>query len=463
MIEKGKQLERLKLAKRLQARAYEGALQGRRTENWRTANTSANAELRPSLPLLRARCRDLVRNNGYAKQGVRIIKNSVVGYGIATYFKGAGKYAVARMQSTFDTWANSTDCDADGLHTLQGLQALAMNTIIESGEVLIRTRWRKSSDGLTIPMQLQVLEPDFLDVTKDGFIDTGRIVQGVQFDLIGRRVGYWLYKDHPGDTNVRSLQSTLVPAEEVAHVYLAERPGQVRGVPWLAPCIIRMRDFDEYEDTQLIRQKIAACFSVFYYDREGEPANTDVSERVEPGIIEHLPPGSDVQIANPPEVQGFEEYSRVTLRGVASALGVPYEALTGDYTNSKYSSARMARIAFFSNLDDWQYNMLIPRMCHRVTAWFLRAATLAGITPPKDISASYTVPSRQMTDPSKDVPATRDAIRSGLMTQSEAIRERGYSPEAFYAEMRADNEAMDAANIVLDSDARQDKAKRAGA
>ena len=450
-----KYLKALKALRKMRTfeRAYDGAASGRRTDGWTTQSTSSNTEIRRSLTWLRNRSRDLVRNNPYAERAVRVIANNTIGYGITTTPIAANKTRSKELNAAWKNWSESTECDADGMQTLYGLQNLAMRSICESGEVLVRRRWRRPEDGLSVPMQLQVIEPDFLDSTKDGRIDTGFIVQGVQFNKIGQRVGYWLYSDHPGDAFRAGFESKFVPAEDIAHVFRMDRPGQVRGVPWGAPCILRLRDFDEYEDAQLIRQKIAACFAVFYYDREGEGDSDDTIERVEPGIIEHLPPGSDVQIASPPGVDGYGEFASVSLHAVAAGYGITYESLTGNYNDVSYSSGRLGRLDFFANLDDWQYNMLIPRLCDRVGRWFLQAALLAGL-PARGATLKHVPPRRAMTDPTKDVPATNAAIRAGLLTLPEAIRQQGYDVEEYLDEYALGIQMLDARGIALDSDPR---------
>ena len=111
---------RARIAADLVARHYEAADIGRRTQGWRRAAGDANAVNERSLAALREHARDLVRNNGLAAQAVRTIANHTVGYGI-----------VAKPnpfdQATHDAWkrwAESTDCDADGVDNFYGLEKL---------------------------------------------------------------------------------------------------------------------------------------------------------------------------------------------------------------------------------------------------------------------------------------------------------------------------------------------------
>lgn len=436
--------------------AYDGASKGRRTQGWKTAPSGANAELRGALSVLRDRSRDLVRNNAYATRGIGAIATNTVGTGIVAKVKGS-----KRLVDLWKAWAESTQCDAQGQHDLYGLQAIAMRAIAEGGEVLVRRRWRRPEDGLAVPLQLQVLEGDHLDSSKDGGLPNGGvIVQGVEFDAIGRRAAYWLFDDHPGDgTRWQAGPSRRIPAADVLHVYRVDRPGQVRGVPWLAPAIIRLRDFADYEDAQLLRQKIAACFTAFVHDIEapdgtaqgksGEPL-----EEIEPGIIEYLPPGKDVTFATPPSVSGYGEYARQQLGAIAATLGITYEELTGDLSNVNFSSGRMGWIGMARNIDAWRWTMLVPRLCDPVFGWFRTAAELSGVAA-ANVAARWTPPRREMIDPTKEVPAVRDAIRAGLVSLPEALRREGEDPDEVVEEIAVFQKRLDELGIVLDSDPRK--------
>ena len=364
-----------KIYKDAGARSYEGATTSRRTDGWRSPSTSANAENQNAIRSLRDRSRDLVRNNPYATRAISGIETNTVGTGIIAKISQINGKAKNDLVSAWKQWAETLECDADGLLDFYGLQSLAMRTIAESGEVLIRRRRRLASDGLTVPIQLQILEPDFIDSIKTMSLDNGgKIIQGVEFDALGRRVAYWLYPSHPGDTGITGLnlsfRSNRIPAEDILHLFRIDRAGQVRGISWAAPIILRLRDFDDYEDAQLVRQKIAACFAAFVGDIEAptdaiQNANT-LGDKIEPGAIENLPPGKSISFPNPPQVTGYGEFASITLHAVATGYGVPYELLTQDFSQVNFSSARMAWLEFNRNINKWRWQLVVPRMCNPV-------------------------------------------------------------------------------------------------
>jgi lambda family phage portal protein len=451
-------------ARRLRARValayYDGATTGRRGASIRRSNADANVIGYAQLGKLRTGTRDLVRNNAHAKRAVEAIVSNTVGEGITPHFMRGTKRA-EDVEALAKRHLHTKLCDSDGLLTYGGLQALALRSVAEGGDVIIRRRWRRPSDGLPVPVQFQVLEGDYLDDSKDGPTGNGgRIIQGVEFDAIGRRVAYWLYRDHPGG-RMHTGESRRVPASDIAHVYRVDRPGQVRGIPWGAAVLLAHADFHDYEDAQLMRQKIAACFAAFIEEPfdNGLPGTVEedddgnLIDSIEPGMVERLPAGTKVSFGEPPAVEGYGEYSKVSLRKIAMGWGTSYEALTGDLENVNFSSGKMGRLEFQKNIDAWRSLMLFPQLCDTVTGWWLEALALMGENV-EGVTVGHVAPRHALVDPTKEWPAQRNAIRAGLKTLSQTIRESGRDPAEHLREYAEDMRLLDELEIVLDSDPR---------
>lgn len=449
---------------RLAIRTYEAAAPGRRTSGWSRSRADVNTLIAVAGPELRIHARNLVENNGYAKRARRVIANNVVGWGIVPRPNGESAEDNAAASKLWKQWADSTDCDADGRLTFAGLQHLAIRSIFTDGEVLIRRRFRRPEDGLAIPLQIQILEADFLDSSKNLPKGTqgGPVIQGVEFDAIGRRTGYWLFDAHPGNNLLQPGVSHFVPASEICHVYDVERPGAARGVSWLGSAIVNLNELDEFEDAELMKQKIAACFSAFVTDPdgtasplgnvEGTDENGDEVEVFEPGMIMNLPPGKNVVTASPPQVTN-DGFTVRNLRKIAVGLGITYEDLTGDYSQVNYSSARMGRVAHQADVRHWQNDMIVPQLCGGVWSWVMQAAVIAGLLS-KAPGADWTVPPMALIEPDKEGLAYQRLVRVGAMTPSQMVREQGGDPDAHWAEYAKDMETLDALKIKLDSDVR---------
>lgn len=453
-------------------RRYDAAAYSRRTAGWGAPGTSANKETELSLSILRFRSREMVRNNPFAKRAVQALSVNMIGLGIRPKaIGGLQKMQAKKIKDAFSDWSETTDCDFDGQQNFYGLQALIARCLIESGEVLVRKRWKADTD---LGVQLQVLEPDFLDhfhSTPLGIYNSaeGYAIQGVQFDKNGRRVGYWLFDMHPGEGgNIRPSQ--LVPASEVIHIYDKERAGQVRGIPTLTTSAMTLRDFDQYEQAQLIRQKIASCFAVFVSDTDKDiqlpsSGQDKISRRdkVEPGIIEYMPAGKTIQFANPPTVDNYDEYATAMLRKVASGVGLSYEVLTGDLSNVNFSSGRMGWIEMHRFISHLQMNVIVPMLLDPVWSWFCDAAIISGKIKNNKVRATWTPPRREMIDPVKETAAIVAMIRGGLISWSKAVMELGNDPEQLLQDITDDFDNFDVSKLMLACDPRYDPTRTNGA
>lgn len=450
-------------------RHYEAASYGRRTQEWARNSLDANGTTRRSLSRLRELARDLRRNNGWARNGVDIICNNTVNSGITpSPVPGTGVRRAKAAQDAWDAWANDPSaCDAYGNDTFYGLQYQVMQTVVESGECLVLRRWNPGGAGLG--MQIQVLEPDYLDHYRDQIVlrdkatgqVTGQIVQGVEFDAKGKRVAYWLFDEHPGaQRQVLGHTSKRVSADDVIHVFMVDRPGQVRGISWLASAIVALETLGEYEDAALMRQKVAACFAVFVTDDLGTStpigsvSSDDTVETLEPGMVHYMRQGQKIEFASPPGENSYDSFTNAQLRRVAAGLGVTFEDLTGNYQNSSFSAMRLSRIRHWQKIYGYQWHMLIPRFCRRSWEWVQQAAIVANLLDAPCAAQWATVP-MPLIEPDKEGLAFKRLVRAGVKTLPEIVREQGKNWDQHVAEIKASNDALDAAGIWLDSDPRR--------
>ena len=455
----GREKAKLKLAAARGIRnQYDGATHSRRSQGWRRTRTDANAELMSAASVLAMTARDMVRNNPYAERAVSAIATDIVGTGITFQVLGPDGKPHEALTALAKAHFETTACDADGRHNLYGLQLLAARCVVESGAVLARYRPRFSRDPVPVPFQIQMLEPDYLDAGRNGLLGAGSYVSGIEFDAIGNRRYYWLYPSHPGAIAAQGMIAMPVPAGDILHVYRQDRPGQQHGGSWFAPVIMSMREWADYQDGQLLRQKLASSYAVFRIGMEGEDgdaASTDESGQdfIEPGMITDLPTGADIKFASPPGVDGYAEFAKISIRTFATGLNVPYD-IFGDLESVNFSSARIGRIPYNRQLDAWTWQMLIPQFCDGAGAWFLRAAALKGHDT-EGCRFVWTPPRRELLDVSTEGPAIRDMVRSGMMTPSAAIRERGDNPETVFAEWARDKATFERLGLVFDCDPSQ--------
>lgn len=300
---------------RLKAAAYESAsTAGARAKSWRVSGAGPNAAAVQNLSLMRFRARDAIRNDPWAKTAIARLVSNTIGSGIQAHPQHPND-AVRKMQKQL--WEDSgQEIDADDLFDIAGVQTLAARAFFSDGEVLVRRRWRSPLDGLAVPMQIQLLEGDLLPVEKNEIVPDGEIVNGVEFDADGRRVAYHLLRRHPGEygrASMTGMQTVRVPAAEIAHVFLALRPGQVRGIPELSTVLLRLKSLDNFDDAVLFRQEVSNLFAGFITKPPAEPGmpgdpvtgsamQYDVDGfspvvSLEPGSMQELAPGESVMFA----------------------------------------------------------------------------------------------------------------------------------------------------------------------
>lgn len=435
-------------------RGYDAAKVGRRTDGWVAGAGSANMEIAPALARVRNRCRDVVRNNEYAAKALDTLCVNTVGDGIV---------AKSQDQSLWDNWCEY--CDADGQLDFNGLLDLAHRTRRESGEVIIRFRSRMPDDGFEVPLQIQVLEPDHIDSTKMGQLPNGNYaIAGVEFNLIGQRVAYWLFPVHPGEVasyRLNSLESKRVPASEVLHYYRKRRPTQVRGMPELAVSLLRLRDLADYEQAELVRKKIESCFVAFVrtddtslrIGNEAKQTPRTVNEKVAPGMIKYLSNSEGVDFGNPASSGGYGDYTDTQLHAIAAGAGVMYSQMTGNLSKFNFSSYRAGLVEFRQMIKAEQWLALKPMVLAPIGRRFQEVARLAGKTRKPIMPLVWTMPKLQWVDPLKDVMAAKEEHRGTTKSISETIRERGEDPDKVFAEIAAERDKLKKLGILTDSDA----------
>lgn len=437
-------VDRLRLA-----RAYEAASP---RDGWkpRRAGASANADHQADGRVLRQKARALNQNVPYVAAGLKARRAAIVGTGITP--KWAGRDG-ARLAALWREWVRQ--CDADGRRDCYGIQADAVHAMDVDGEVLIRLRPRLAADGLTVPLQLQLLEVDWLDDTRVRGAGGNQVVNGVEYDALGRVAAYWLWDQHPGDSTLRRgtrTESRRVPADQIIHLFAPERPGQGRGFSRLAPVITRVRDLQLYEDAELARKNLETRLAVLASGDVNTLANpadgpdingsTQLGELASGSIVQ-VPAGVNLTVVEPKAAPGHVEYVKHQLHIICAGAGFTYEQATGDMREVNFSSARVRMLDFRREVEQLQWGVVVPQLCERICRAFVDAAVLAGrVSVRPEYELDHATPRWDYVNPAQDIAADVAEIGAGLSSFSEKLRRRGYDPEAVFDELQADIEAL---------------------
>ncbi|MDP2430569.1 MAG: phage portal protein [Pseudomonadota bacterium] len=459
---------------------HEAAGSGRRAWAWMPGNPGAVAAMLVTQTELRTKSRDLVRRNAWANAALDAFVSNAIGTGIKPQSMVVDPAVRERIQSLWRDWTE--EADAAGLTDFYGLQAMACRAMLEGGECLVRLRPRRAEDGLVVPLQIQLLEPEHLPVSMNTDLPSGNVVRaGIEFDKLGRRVAYHLYRSHPEDgalapmSGQGGIDTVRVDAAEIIHLFRPLRPGQIRGEPWLSRALVKLNELDQYDDAELVRKKTAAMFAGFITRLSPEDnlmgeGNSDQNgvalAGLEPGTLQILEPGEDVKFSQPADVgASYGEFLRMQFRAVAAAMGVTYEQLTGDLTQVNYSSIRAGLLEFRRRCEAIQHGVIVHQLCRPIwSAWMAQAALSGTLKLPgyskrrREYLACKWIPQGwQWVDPQKEFNAMVTAIRAGLLSRSEAISSFGYDAEDIDREIAADNARADALGLVFESDPRHDQ------
>ena len=446
---------------RIIAMHYDAAVLDSRTAHRRASGADADAANQQRARLT-GLARDMIRNTPYAARAQQVIANNVVGDGIIPRIAGLPATLAQQGQAYVERLLDTTAIDYDGRQNLYGLQRIAMQAVVDAGEVLIVHRGDWAGD-----LRLQVLEADYLDSSRDGLPGEfgGWVHDGIEYDRAGQRIGYWLFDQHPGASMLRpdiGLVSSFVPAHRVAHLFRQDRPGQMRGVSWYSSIMLPLQDLGDYHDAELMRHKVAATFAGFRRVGDlatGGPGAAGALEELRPGLIQDIGPDEEVTFPTPPVAGDFDPFSRAVLRSVAAGLGITYEALTGDLSNVNFSSARMGRVEMDRNISSWQWTMMIPLMLDPVGAWFRDAWAAHDRQNFEAITGArieWQPPHRVLVDPTREIPALVEAIRAGLTSRRAVVRSQGFDPERLEQDIAEENRVADSLGLKFESDYRHD-------
>jgi lambda family phage portal protein len=451
-------------------RAYEATSAARKLGDWDRVGYGPNSAL-DDAAVGRARTQEAIRNNPWLRRALRLIVSHLIGCGIQPRPKFDDPDRRAAVLDLWNDW--TAEADADGALDFYALQSLMTRARIESGEVFVRLRPRRPEDGLSVPLQMQLLEADMLPVNHTSANGNNPIRQGIERDLLGRRLAYWFYREHPNDRYISASSSNLsrVAATEILHHYLPERPGQLRGVSDMLSTLLRARSLDQYESAELTRKKNRAKFNGAIYRENPEenpltdtPADVDAEGRavvdIEEGYMLQLGLNERIELpGGDPGGQNMIDFLRTQLRGIAAGCGVPYELMTGDYADTNDRVMRVILNAFYRELEALQDHFIAQVMQPVWRAW-LTAAVYSGALNLPGYAANPRPWQRcewrghawSYVNPLQETQTAVLRIQNGLTSRAAVVAESGWDVEDVDKQQAADHEREEALDLRYGAD-----------
>jgi lambda family phage portal protein len=433
---------------------------------WMPMAGSANTDTVRDLPMLRARSRDQMRNAPIALGALNTTVGHVVGTGL-TYtpaidasFLGMDDEAAEAWQDNtkrrFKQWAESPDCDVARQLDFYGIQELAFRSHLESGDAFILTP-RMARAGKPAKLALQLIEADRV-CNPNRAADTETCIDGVEINpTTGEALCYHVARQHPGAYATTGNTWERVTARgantgrrNVLALFKPLRPGQVRGVPWIAPILEPLKQIGRWSDAELNAAVVSGVMATFVtmdpdafqgiYDEDAQGAYVESASKwsgeMESGKAINLLPGESVESPTPGRPNpAFDPFWTAMVRQIGMALEMPFEVLVMHFQSS-YSAARAALLMAWKVFRS-KRDLLAKTVCQPVFELWLADEVAEGrISCPgffaNDIiraawcAAIWTGDGPGSIDPTKEVTAAKMRVELGISTkQAESILHDG--------------------------------------
>lgn len=421
-------------------RSYDAGDYSRGNANWRVINQSAEYTDKYSRDNVRARARDLERNSDMMNSVIGAYKRNVIGGGYTLQVKTGDDELNDTIEAAWKKWCKKQNCDVTGTQSFTQMMRMCMKRKKIDGGILIVKRY--TSDGF-LPFKLQTFEVDELDSSQMTPKTQGnKVVGGIELNEYNKLVGYWI-RQYPVDS-LALTTPVYIEAKDVIFLYTKHRPSQIREMSDMSPTITRIRDANEFMVAVSVKERIAACLSVFIKKTipttgigrgigVGQGVLHDYQGKsITPGMIKELNAGDEIQVVNPAgQATDAASYIKLQQRLVGAGQGISYEATSRDMSESNYSSTRQGIIE-----DEMTYTEekeMLMEVMDEIYETFVISLWLSGNISVKDfwgkkdkyLEHTWIIAPKKWIDPQKEANANRIALNTGQKTFKQIAAEQG--------------------------------------
>lgn len=456
---------KLHASRKMVKRNYQGASTSRLFADFQVSSGSADADLRPAIIKLRERSRSLSRDNEYVKRYLDLLKINVVGEkGVELQVKAEDdggnldQFGNQIVENGFKAWGRLGNCTVDGSMTWIDAQKLAMQSLARDGEIfIVKHRSPRFKDTFAV----EFIEPDQIDETYNKKLENGNSIRmGIEYDKFHKPVAYYFTTVHPGDFEFSPVLSgqkkyRKVPASQVIHAYKRNRAGQSRGEPWITPAIASIKQLGGLREAAIINARVGASKMGFFTSPAGDGFIADDMDGdipimdADPGSFHQLPAGVSLEQFNPQYPSSeFESFHSAILRGIASALGVSYAALSNDLSSTSYSSVRQGALEERDNYREMQ-SFFIENVVRPIyMAWLEAAMGMRTIDLPlsrfdKFADAStFRARAWNWIDPQKEMSAAVMGLKNGVLSLGDIAKQYGMDTDELLSKIQRDKALM---------------------
>lgn len=452
---------------------------------YRPVKYSSKADINANLYTLRNRSADQAINTPIGSAAINTSALHTIGVGLHVFprpkFKILGMDAETardwsrKAAQEFDLWASSTACDISHRNSFYDLQDINYTGYLVDGDAFCLFRRKPPTKDYPYSLRLQLLEGnrisnplgrDYYGVMGPYAVEMAaptsgnRIISGVEIDMDGAVVAYWVSNKVPGDPvdvgrvadwiRIKAF-GDICGMPNMVQTCHDTRPEQYRGVPYLAPVIETLKQVSRYTSAELTAAIVKSFFALFFTEsntsgatlndilgtaRNDDPMAPviDVDEyALGPGTMNALPRGVDVKSVDAARsMSTFDTFTTKLLEMVGSAIGQPYEVLMKHFTSS-YSASRAALLQAWEEYK--RRRVWFARdFCQPVyEMWLAEAIAMGRIEAPGFFTdplirkcwcnANWYGPTMSILDPLKDVNGSALRTQYGLSTREREAAE----------------------------------------
>ena len=418
-------------------RNYDAGSYEKSNQNWRVTNQSGEFTDRGSRDNVRARARDLERNSDIMNSVIGAFKRNVVGGGYRIQVKTGSPEVNNQIEQAWKKWCKKQNCDVTGTQSFNQIIRMAVERKKVDGGILFVKRYTK--EGF-LPFQLQMIEVDELDINQLKPKTKGnKVVGGIEYNSYNRPQGYFIRQY--GIDGYSIEEPVYIKAKDVIFYFTKKRPSQLREISDMAPTIPRIRDLNEFMVAVSVKERIAACLSVFIKRvlpttgigrGTSEPRSSYEGKTITPGMIKELNAGDEIQVVNPTgQAADATSFTKLQQRLVGAGQGISYEATARDMSESNYSSTRQGLIE--DGLTYKEDKEHLVEILDEIYETFLISAVLAGVinipgfweNKEVNMNHEWIQEPKQWIDPYKESNANKIALETGQKTYKQIAAENG--------------------------------------
>ena len=426
-------------ANEIQKRNYDAGMYDRQNRNWFAHNESGEQTDKDFRETVRARSRDLERNSDLMNANIHPWVRNVVGKGYTLEAKTDDEEFNDNIEKLWVKWCKKDNCDVTGSQSFWEMARMAIRRKRVDGGILFIKCYTM---GGIVPFKLQALEVDELDeVQSKPNYEGNKVVGGIEYNSYNKAVGYWI-KEYDIEGYLKSV-SRFVERKNVIFYFSKTRPSQIREMPEMSATIGRIKEVNGYIEAATIKERIAACLSVFIKKElpTGGIGRTNTVKgnrkyddlELTPGLITDLNAGDDIQVVNPGNsATNGSDFIKTTQRLISAGQGISYESTSRDLSSANYSSARQATIEDEETFTP-EVQKLQDEFLDETYETFVISAVLSGAIQCPDfwtnkekyLEHEWNRKPKKWIDPQKEANANKIAITTGQKTLNDIWREDG--------------------------------------